>query len=131
MAGTGTTSIASLVNKSMAGLYIDGRAAEAAPAAADPTSMAKNIIESLDSASLQPAYSEPAEPEPTKSDSAKPAPAPSTLAKPERYKPAPKQAVLVRLDSGDYAALQRFAARKGTTASALIRGAVKDLLGTA
>jgi hypothetical protein len=117
----------------MAGLYIDDREPETAPAA-DPVSMAKNIIESLDSVSLEPAKPDPAPSgaaKPASSGPVKPEPAKSDAAKPARYKPAPKQAVLVRLDSGDYAALQRIAARKGTTASALIRGAVKDLLGTA
>jgi hypothetical protein len=67
----------------------------------------------------------------SKGTAAQPAPTPANVTKAARYKPAPKQAVLVRLDVGDYAALQRIAERKGTKASALIRAAVKDILETA
>jgi 16S rRNA U516 pseudouridylate synthase RsuA-like enzyme len=45
-----------------------------------------------------------------------------------RFKPSPKQAVMIRLDDGDYGILQRIAERKGTKASALIRAAVKDII---
>lgn len=45
-----------------------------------------------------------------------------------RFKPSPKQAVMIRLDEGDYGILQRIAERKGTKASALIRQAVKDII---
>jgi hypothetical protein len=46
----------------------------------------------------------------------------------ERFKPAPKQAVMIRFDEGDYGLLQRIAERKGTKASALIRQAVKEII---
>ena len=48
----------------------------------------------------------------------------------ERFKPSPKQAVMVRFDEGDYGILQRIAERKGTKASALIRQAVKEIIKT-
>jgi hypothetical protein len=48
----------------------------------------------------------------------------------ERFKPSPKQAVMIRFDEGDYAALQRIAERNGTKASALIRQAVKEIIRT-
>jgi hypothetical protein len=48
----------------------------------------------------------------------------------ERFKPTPKQAVMIRFDEGDYAVLQRIAERKGTKASALIRQAVKEIIRT-
>ena len=47
-----------------------------------------------------------------------------------RFKPSPKQAVMIRFDEGDYAILQRIAERKGTKASALIRQAVKEIIRT-
>ena len=56
-----------------------------------------------------------------------PAPAPHPR---ERFKPAPKQTVMIRLDEGDYGILQRIAERKGTKASALIRQAVKEIIRT-
>jgi hypothetical protein len=59
------------------------------------------------------------------------APAPAETAAPqrkERFKPAPKEAVVVRFDVGDYAILQRIAERKGTKASNLIRQAVKEII---
>jgi hypothetical protein len=46
----------------------------------------------------------------------------------ERFKPCPKQAVVIRLDEGDYGSLQRIAERNGTKASALIRQAVKEII---
>lgn len=46
----------------------------------------------------------------------------------ERFKPTPKQAVMIRFDEGDYGILQRIAERKGTKASALIRQAVKEII---
>jgi 16S rRNA U516 pseudouridylate synthase RsuA-like enzyme len=46
----------------------------------------------------------------------------------ERFKPSPKQAVVIRLDEGDYGILQRIAERKGTKAAALIRQAVKEMI---
>jgi hypothetical protein len=46
----------------------------------------------------------------------------------ERFKPGPKQAVVIRLDEGDYGALQLIAERKGTKAAALIREAVKEII---
>ncbi|MDR0553472.1 MAG: hypothetical protein LBG76_01545 [Treponema sp.] len=46
----------------------------------------------------------------------------------ERFKPNPKQAVVIRLDEGDYGILQRIAERKGTKAAALIRQAVKEMI---
>jgi 16S rRNA U516 pseudouridylate synthase RsuA-like enzyme len=48
----------------------------------------------------------------------------------ERFKPSPKQTVMIRLDEGDYGILQRIAERKGTKASALIRQAVKEIIRT-
>ena len=48
----------------------------------------------------------------------------------ERFKPSPKQAVVIRLDEGDYGILQRIAERKGTKAAALIRQAVKEMIQT-
>jgi hypothetical protein len=45
-----------------------------------------------------------------------------------RFKPNPKQAVVIRLDEGDYGILQRIAERKGTKAAALIRQAVKEMI---
>jgi 16S rRNA U516 pseudouridylate synthase RsuA-like enzyme len=57
-------------------------------------------------------------------------PAPRNPLKRERFKPAPKQQVMIRLDEGDYGILQRIAERKGTKASALIRQAVKDIIRT-
>ena len=48
----------------------------------------------------------------------------------ERFKPSPKQAVMIRFDEGDYGTLQRIAERKGTKASALIRQAVKEIIRT-
>jgi hypothetical protein len=48
----------------------------------------------------------------------------------ERFKPAPKQHVMIRLDDGDYRTLQQIAERKGTKAAALIRQAVKDIIRT-
>ena len=45
-----------------------------------------------------------------------------------RFKPNPKQAVVIRLDTGDYGLLQRIAERKGTKAAALIRQAVKEMI---
>jgi 16S rRNA U516 pseudouridylate synthase RsuA-like enzyme len=45
-----------------------------------------------------------------------------------RFKPTPKQVVMIRLDEGDYGILQRVAERKGTKASALIRQAVKEII---
>ncbi|MHC6204616.1 hypothetical protein ACYULU_15655 [Breznakiellaceae bacterium SP9] len=50
--------------------------------------------------------------------------------KKERFKPSPKEAVLVRFDAGDYAVLQRIAEKKGTKASSLIRQAVKEIIKT-
>jgi|LSQA01.1.fsa_nt_gi hypothetical protein len=61
-----------------------------------------------------PGKPEPVQPEPEKSR--------------ERFKPNPKQAVVVRFDEGDYATLQRIAERKGTKAAALIRQAVKEII---
>jgi 16S rRNA U516 pseudouridylate synthase RsuA-like enzyme len=46
----------------------------------------------------------------------------------ERFKPRPKQAVVIRLDEGDYRILQRIAERKGTKAEALIRQSVKEMI---
>jgi hypothetical protein len=46
----------------------------------------------------------------------------------ERFKPGPKQAVVIRLGEGDYGILQRIAERKGTKAAALIRQAVKEMI---
>jgi hypothetical protein len=46
----------------------------------------------------------------------------------ERFKPYPKQAVVIRLDKGDYRILQRIAEGKGTKAAALIRQAVKEMI---
>jgi hypothetical protein len=48
----------------------------------------------------------------------------------ERFRPSPKQAVVIRLDEGDYSILQRIAERKGTKAAALIRQAVKEMIQT-
>jgi hypothetical protein len=48
----------------------------------------------------------------------------------ERFKPTPKQQVMIRLDDGDYLTLQRIAERKGTKAATLIRQAVKDIIRT-
>ena len=48
--------------------------------------------------------------------------------KSERFKPTPKQSVLIRLDEGDYRTLQRIAEEKGTKASALIRQKVKEII---
>ncbi|GHU47562.1 hypothetical protein FACS1894200_03140 [Spirochaetia bacterium] len=48
--------------------------------------------------------------------------------KKERFKPSPKESVLVRFDVGDYAALQRIAEKRGTKASSLIRQAVKEII---
>jgi hypothetical protein len=45
-----------------------------------------------------------------------------------RFKPAPKQSVVIRLDEGDYGILQRIAERKGTKAAALIRQSVKEMI---
>jgi hypothetical protein len=45
-----------------------------------------------------------------------------------RFKPTPKQAVVIRFDEGDYGILQRIAERKGTKAAALIRQAVKEII---
>jgi uncharacterized protein (DUF4415 family) len=61
----------------------------------------------------------PGEPEPT-------APIPERSR--ARFKPNPKQAVVIRLDEGDYGTLQRIAERKGTKAAALIRQAVKEMI---
>jgi hypothetical protein len=46
----------------------------------------------------------------------------------ERFKPSPKQTVVIRLDEGDYGILQRIAERKGTKAAVLIRQAVKTMI---
>jgi 16S rRNA U516 pseudouridylate synthase RsuA-like enzyme len=46
----------------------------------------------------------------------------------KRFKPTPKQSVLIRLDEGDYRTLQRIAEEKGTKASALIRQKVKEII---
>jgi hypothetical protein len=56
------------------------------------------------------------------------APPPSGEPGRERFKPKPKQAVVIRLDEGDYGILQRIAERKGTKAAALIRQAVKAMI---
>jgi 16S rRNA U516 pseudouridylate synthase RsuA-like enzyme len=50
------------------------------------------------------------------------------LSQRERFRPAPKQQVMLRLDDGDYRTLQQIAERKGTKAATLIRQAVKDII---
>jgi 16S rRNA U516 pseudouridylate synthase RsuA-like enzyme len=59
------------------------------------------------------------------SDAAAP---PDNVSGRERFKPAPKQSVMIRLDEGDYRTLQRIAEARGTKASALIRQAVKEII---
>jgi hypothetical protein len=46
----------------------------------------------------------------------------------KRFKPTPKQTVVIRLDEGDYGTLQQIAERKGTKAAVLIRQAVKEMI---
>ena len=48
--------------------------------------------------------------------------------KSKRFRPTPKQSVMIRLDEGDYRTLQRIAEEKGTKASALIRQKVKEII---
>lgn len=55
---------------------------------------------------------------------------PSVPHRKERFKPTPKETVLIRLDEGDYGRLQNIAEQKGTKASALIRQAVKEIIKT-
>jgi hypothetical protein len=54
---------------------------------------------------------------------------PQSPAQPPAPSPAPRrQPITVRFDPGDYAALQHAAREQGTSAAALIRKAVKDII---
>jgi hypothetical protein len=46
----------------------------------------------------------------------------------ERFKPPVKRQIQIRFDPGDYEILQRIAYRKGTSAAALVREAVKEII---
>ena len=46
----------------------------------------------------------------------------------QRFAPPPKRQVQIRFDPGDYEQLQIIAHRKGTTAAALIRETVKQII---
>jgi hypothetical protein len=55
---------------------------------------------------------------------------PEPVRNPGAFIPPQKEKITLRLDAGDYLALQKIVAEQGTKAGSLIRRAVKDIIKT-